>query len=66
MSAERKLPWWLSPGADDAPEAEPDLAELGTAFGLDASLARPAAGKAAKRSKPAPSPDGHDDDLPAD
>lgn len=40
MNRKRVVPWWESLGVGaPAPAAGPDPAELGTAFGLDASFA---------------------------
>jgi hypothetical protein len=43
MNPIRTVPWWASLGVGAEPPAEgPDPADLGTAFGLDASMAETA------------------------
>jgi hypothetical protein len=47
MSRKRNVPWWESLGVGaDSPAGAPEPADLGTAFGLDASFATTMGGDA--------------------
>ncbi|HEX6705129.1 MAG TPA: hypothetical protein VF169_10245 [Albitalea sp.] len=55
MNKVPNIPWWQAMGLPDSePVADTDYADMGTAFGLDASLSRgePAAGEGAAEAAP--------------